>query len=77
MGEPAADRSDAPLRLRIPELAPRVEGPAWDRALHLSQAGEVRKPDDLMDEVRKTDAKNREVLDLLSQPLRRKADKPA
>jgi 2-oxoisovalerate dehydrogenase E1 component alpha subunit len=41
-GNPAAD---GPLRLRIPELTPHERGPAWDRALHLSRAGEVRRPD--------------------------------
>jgi 2-oxoisovalerate dehydrogenase E1 component alpha subunit len=31
--------------LRIPTPTPHERGPAWDRALHLSRAGEVRRPD--------------------------------
>jgi len=38
-------------------------GPHW----HPSDV--ARRPDDLMDEMRQTDAKNREVLDLLKRPI--------
>jgi 2-oxoisovalerate dehydrogenase E1 component alpha subunit len=44
MDDALAQPGASGLRLRIPAPTFRVRGPAWDQALHLSRAGEVRRP---------------------------------